>query len=80
MADSVKQELVDQVAHFVCAALASLLLVQFFDKWYAIGFVFGIGLGREFVQHRAHFPRLGWGSALDMLVITIGAFVGTVQV
>lgn len=74
MADTIKQEFLDQVLHALVAFLIVYALRQAIPTWWAYGVAVTFGIARECIQHRS--VRLGFGSALDIFVIVLGATIG----
>ena len=74
MADTIKQEFFDQVLHATAAFLIVFFLRIGIPEWWAFGVTVMMGIARECIQHRS--VRLGFGSALDIFVIILGATIG----
>lgn len=74
MADTIKQEFLDQVLHALIAFAAVYFLRFGIPTWWAYGVAVTFGIARECIQHRS--VRLGFGSALDIFVIVLGATIG----
>jgi len=74
MADTIKQEFLDQVLHALAAFAIVFFLRIGMAAWLAFLITVLIGLAREFIQHRSF--RIGFGSALDVFVLMLGAGIG----
>lgn len=74
MADTIKQEFFDQVLHASAAFCVVFFLRLGMPTWLAFFITVLIGLAREFIQHRS--IRIGFGSALDVFVLMLGAGIG----
>ncbi len=74
MADTIKQEFLDQVLHATAGFVIVFVLGTAVNSWVVLGIVMLLALAREGIQHGS--MRLGFGSALDLFSILLGGIIG----
>lgn len=74
MADNIKQEFFDQVLHAIAGFAIVALLSIAIHPAIAVAIAMAIMLAREGFQHGS--LRLGFGSALDLFSVLLGAIIG----
>ena len=74
MADTIKQEFIDQVLHAIAGFAVVALLTIVIHPAIALGIAMLIMLAREGFQHGS--LRLGFGSALDLFSVLLGGIIG----